>query len=868
MLLERAAVMRSVTELAEQAATGHGGTLFVVGAAGLGKTAVMEETRRRAAPPARVGWARADRLESRLPYGLLTQATGRAGMDAAPARADRAARYTAALNRLPGRGDPPVLLVLDDLQHADGDSLALLSFLARRIDDRPVAIVAALRPWPPAGHDLAVRLAHDGSATIRALAPLHAAAVRALLTVRLSRAVTAAECTTARACAGNPLLLHHLAGTLCAGAGDGPAAGPLITRFADLPSCGIRYLRAAAVLGDPFRPEVAAEVAGLPDRAIDATLRAIEYGGLLAHDGGRSGFAQPYLARLLYDATAPSERDRLHRRAFHVLAGLGQDAEAAVHVHRARVADAAAIDLLHRVGRADLDRGAPASAVRHLSAAADLAGSRAAPALLSALATAHLHTGHPASAITAAARLTDTAGLRLCARAHAASGAHTKATDHFAQAEQAAQGAGGAEVLIDAALAAWPAQGPARALPLVRRAVRMCPSGHRARVAGAWIGLLSGCPPDAGLDPGAAERAGAGPDVLTTAGLIATATERHATARDLLTAALAAAERTGAVPEIAEARLALALLYLRTGPPKLALGNARRAARLSEHMPGVRLRADALQAAALHMMGRTGESAPITARVERRAEGREETLALLIARHLTAQRLYRDGRIEDACRTYDALVASSERTGVRDPCVVPWARHAIAAYLAAARPAAADRLLAHLDAAPGPAAWPRAASATGRAWLAEHTGHPDRAGEHHRAAVAVRLDHMPAEQAETLTAYGAYLRRAGHPAAARTFLAQAIHLAESHGARWTADAAREELHIAGGRHRTRTPGTHLTAQEQRVARLAAGGSTNKQIAAQLHLSVKTIEYHLRQTYTKLGITSRHQLTTAIGSLAH
>ncbi|MGH3515532.1 MAG: helix-turn-helix domain-containing protein [Pseudonocardiaceae bacterium] len=60
---------------------------------------------------------------------------------------------------------------------------------------------------------------------------------------------------------------------------------------------------------------------------------------------------------------------------------------------------------------------------------------------------------------------------------------------------------------------------------------------------------------------------------------------------------------------------------------------------------------------------------------------------------------------------------------------------------------------------------------------------------------------------------------------------------------------------------TREDPTRLTAQELRVARLAAAGHSNKAIAAQLFLSSKTIEYHLAQVYLKLGINSRRQLMT-------
>jgi DNA-binding NarL/FixJ family response regulator len=106
------------------------------------------------------------------------------------------------------------------------------------------------------------------------------------------------------------------------------------------------------------------------------------------------------------------------------------------------------------------------------------------------------------------------------------------------------------------------------------------------------------------------------------------------------------------------------------------------------------------------------------------------------------------------------------------------------------------------------------------------------------------------------------LRRRGQPTQARPHLAQACNIAEKCEATRLADRARVELAIAGGRRRraNKDP-TRLTVQEQRVARLAAAGQSNKAIAGQLFLSAKTIEYHLAQIYTKLGITSRRQLMT-------
>ena len=117
------------------------------------------------------------------------------------------------------------------------------------------------------------------------------------------------------------------------------------------------------------------------------------------------------------------------------------------------------------------------------------------------------------------------------------------------------------------------------------------------------------------------------------------------------------------------------------------------------------------------------------------------------------------------------------------------------------------------------------------------------------------------ERAHSLAELGAALRRAGRRAAAREPLAEALDLAARCGARPLAARAREELKATGARPRRawRTGVEALTPSELRVVRLAAEGRTNREIAHELYVTLKTVEGHLSRAYTKLGIERRGQL---------
>jgi DNA-binding CsgD family transcriptional regulator len=123
------------------------------------------------------------------------------------------------------------------------------------------------------------------------------------------------------------------------------------------------------------------------------------------------------------------------------------------------------------------------------------------------------------------------------------------------------------------------------------------------------------------------------------------------------------------------------------------------------------------------------------------------------------------------------------------------------------------------------------------------------------------------ETARTRLAYGARLRRAGQRVRARGELRAAHEAFEDLGAAPWAELARTELAATGETARRRDPSTldELTPQELKVSLLLAEGRTTREAAAALFLSPKTVEYHLRNAYRKLGIRSREELAASLAA---
>jgi DNA-binding CsgD family transcriptional regulator len=135
------------------------------------------------------------------------------------------------------------------------------------------------------------------------------------------------------------------------------------------------------------------------------------------------------------------------------------------------------------------------------------------------------------------------------------------------------------------------------------------------------------------------------------------------------------------------------------------------------------------------------------------------------------------------------------------------------------------------------------------------------------AVAVLERSQAQVELARALTDHGAALRRAGHRSKARAQLERGLDLAHHCGARRIAGQARAELIAAGAKPRRDaiTGRDALTASELRVARLAAAGKSNREIAQELFITTKTASAHLSRAYRKLDVTRRNQLAEALVS---
>jgi DNA-binding CsgD family transcriptional regulator len=221
------------------------------------------------------------------------------------------------------------------------------------------------------------------------------------------------------------------------------------------------------------------------------------------------------------------------------------------------------------------------------------------------------------------------------------------------------------------------------------------------------------------------------------------------------------------------------------------------------------------------------------------------------------------GDVGAALRVYEQLAGMLESGGIADADISP-APEQVELHLRAGdreRAVAVTEPFRELAAVKGQP-WSLARAARCTALLADD----DRLDEAFGEALALHArTHDAFETARTQLAYGSRLRRAGRRQQAREQLRAALQTFDRLGAAPWADRAQHELRATGETARRRDPSTldDLTPQELRIAVMLGDGATTRQAAAALYLSPKTVEYHLRHVYMKLGVNSRAALAEAL-----
>ena len=222
------------------------------------------------------------------------------------------------------------------------------------------------------------------------------------------------------------------------------------------------------------------------------------------------------------------------------------------------------------------------------------------------------------------------------------------------------------------------------------------------------------------------------------------------------------------------------------------------------------------------------------------------------------------GDLDAARAAFEAKADLLERHGMRDPDLSP-APELVELAARRGRPEEGRALAAAALAAAEAKGMPWALARAHRA-VALVCEEDDAALEGYAAARALHeRDGDVWERARTELCLGEHLRRGGRRADARPPLRAALATFDALGAAPWADRASAELKATGETARRRDASSldQLTPQELRIALMLAEGTTTRQAAAALYLSPKTVEYHLRHVYLKLGVNSRSALAEAL-----
>jgi DNA-binding CsgD family transcriptional regulator/tetratricopeptide (TPR) repeat protein len=803
-------------------------------------------------------------------------------------------------------GDARLLLVVDDLQWADTGSLRFLAFLARRAEGSPVTIAGAMRAEPTAATGILEELQRD--ADVLRPAPLSPAGVAGLVAEQLGAEPDpefAAACHGATG--GNPFLAMELCATLRADAwapraenaarirGLGPAgiARAVLGRLGAAGPGALGLARACAVLGDGADAMTAGALAGVDGPAASEAADVLAALGVL-RDERPLAFVHAIVRQAILEDCGAGERSRLHRRAADLLAaGAGEPEAVAAHLLATEPAgDAWVAERLHEQGvraQAAGDNGSAVDLLRRALAEPPAAGQR--PAVLLALGTAEARTPGAASRsidrLTQARALTPPGVERLgvsleLSRALIFTSRAHDAYEVLAQfllelPEELAE----LGLIVQAAI-----MHSSFGAPEIRRAVATTPwrfagdDDGAAATAGqrAWLATraveecIDGTAADVGRFARAAYDGGsllaeqtADSPVFQLAGNALWWADATADAHRAWTAAIDDARRRGSARAYATASSALASIALRHGDVGEALALAAAALPVAaEDM--IVLGAPIAAALAIEAHVERGELDEAERVLGAGHLGNPDADSVLVdvLVHSTGLLRLAQRRPAEALERFEACGRRQARWNITSPAMVPWRSAMVTALLALDRrdeaAAVADDDLAAARAWGADRPLGLALRAAGMA----ETG-DDGIDLLRESAAVLERSETRLEHARTLVELGSALRRAGARADARTPLREGLAAARACGAYVLADRAHDELTATGATQRrmTRVGVETLTPSERRTAEMAATGMSNREIAAALFVTVRTVEAHLGHTFAKLGITGRADLARAL-----
>jgi DNA-binding CsgD family transcriptional regulator len=898
--VERAEIGR----LLKAARDSTSGVLVLYGEPGIGKTALLRDARDRAGDM-HVLIARGVESESELPFAALDQLIRPAlshldrlpGPQAAALGGalglregggeERFLVYAACLSLLSEMADRrPVLCLVDDAHWLDEVSAEALLFVARRLDAEGIVMLFAAREGEVRGfqaHDLPalllVRLDPGASATLLArVASAAAPSVR-------ERLIEQAQ--------GNALALVELPSALSEGqlVGDEPLpeALPLtdrvesifLERVRRLPDEAQRVLLIASAddLEDARLVARAGEVLGAGSRGFDLA----EQSGLVSVRGNRLEFRHPLIRSAVYEAATSTERRAAHHALAELLAGADEHADRRAWHLAASVLEPdqdAVLALEEAAGRAE-ERAGYMAAARAFARAAELSSDE------------------------------DDRGRRLARGARAA---RIAGADDYAVALAREAGPLVDDTLVQAELelavgvaefrGGRPLEGFPRLIEAAREIAELDPpKAVQLLFWAACAASIGGSPKALAIVAGlASEIAAAGGDdeSMSVAGALgAFARARGGDTSDGV-APLDEAFARASTSDDAEHVFAVSLAALFLGDDDRFATLINRATSLARARGELGLLVEALGMSAVqhHLAQRFDEAALVASEGLRFA--RELGAANAAARPLgiLAFSAAIHGDDEEARRRAAEMRELAVAHGL--PARATWAAYVLAmldfghgrwsealehfAVVADPRPDVGDEFIARnalpdmIEAAVRAGRLDEARDALSRfeAWAPESI-YPwvqprlsgcralltegDEATAHFEEALRLGVDGRPFDLAHIQLLYGEHLRRERLRTDARVQLRAALEAFERFRAEPWAERARAELRATGETARKRDPSTvdQLTPQELQIARFVAEGLSNKEVAAQLFLSPRTIEHHLRHVFAKLGVKSRTQL---------